>query len=151
MPWGGIELVLVKSRVIAYLLKHLVVWLGCVHMICGPQGALQAVAWLSMLVTYSVETGLPRAVVDTFSGAKPCPMCRVIEKTDFGGERHDDPLRPDSRSGTPSPSHDWQTAGIARLDAPEGLPLDCGRVIRADGPPHENRRHRPPTPPPRAA
>jgi len=32
-----------------------------------------------MLVSYAQESSLGKAVRDTFSGAKPCPMCRAIE------------------------------------------------------------------------
>lgn len=60
-------------------LKHLMVLLGCVHMTCGPQGALQAVAWISMLANYSLENGVAQGVVDTFSGERPCAMCMKID------------------------------------------------------------------------
>ncbi len=53
--------------------------LGCVHLIGGPYAVIQVYAWATMLVNYSQETTISEAVVDTFSGEKPCPLCEKIE------------------------------------------------------------------------
>ncbi|MFT3992080.1 MAG: hypothetical protein QM680_11780 [Luteolibacter sp.] len=40
---------------------------------------MQAVAWATMLVDYSKEDGFLQGARDTFSGEKPCDMCRKIQ------------------------------------------------------------------------
>lgn len=60
------------------LLRYLLVSLGCLHLTGGPLALLQVYAWGGMLISYSQKTGLRQAVQDTFSGEKPCPMCRRI-------------------------------------------------------------------------
>lgn len=39
---------------------------------------MQTVAWTTMVVERSGEMGLPEAVESTFSGEKPCGMCKAI-------------------------------------------------------------------------
>jgi hypothetical protein len=39
---------------------------------------LQTVAWTSMLVSYSRNASFAEAVVKTFDGKHPCPMCLMI-------------------------------------------------------------------------
>lgn len=46
----------------------------------GPYGLLQAYAWAGMLVKYSKTNGVAQAVVDTFSGERPCELCCHIAK-----------------------------------------------------------------------
>ena len=41
---------------------------------------LQAVAWAGMIVNYSQEAPLGEAVVKTFDGQHPCPLCKQIAK-----------------------------------------------------------------------
>jgi len=41
--------------------------------------ALQSVAWASMLVKYSQQVSLPKAVAETFDGAHPCDLCKHIQ------------------------------------------------------------------------
>ena len=60
------------------LLRHLFVLLGCLHLIGGPNAILQVYAWANMLVSYSQESTLSQAVTDTFSGEKPCCLCKKI-------------------------------------------------------------------------
>lgn len=46
----------------------------------GHWGALQAVAWAGMLVTYTQENGsLLSGVKKTFDGEHPCTMCQSIK------------------------------------------------------------------------
>lgn len=47
-------------------------------MLGGPHSLLQVYAWSNMLVSYSQESSLSQAVVDTFSGEKPCKLCKHI-------------------------------------------------------------------------
>ena len=60
------------------LLRHLFVFLGCLHLIGGPNAILQVYAWTSMLISYSQESSLTQALRDTFSGEKPCCLCKKI-------------------------------------------------------------------------
>ncbi len=47
-------------------------------MIGGPYSLLQVWAWGKMLVSYSQNDGLVQGAKDTFSGEKPCELCRKI-------------------------------------------------------------------------
>lgn len=105
------------------VLKHLMVVLGCVHMTCGPQGALQAVAWISMLANYSLENGMAQGVVDTFSGERPCEMCLKIADTDFGGAGSSDAPAPKRSGFTLNLPQEWQAARRMDLTAPDGHAL----------------------------
>jgi hypothetical protein len=49
-------------------------------MVGGPYSVVQLYAWANMLVTYSQETSISEAVVDTFSGEKPCHLCDKISE-----------------------------------------------------------------------
>jgi len=46
----------------------------------GHWAVLQTVAWAQMLRDYSQESGFAAAVTQTFSGERPCTMCKSIEK-----------------------------------------------------------------------
>ncbi len=46
----------------------------------GPLALLQVVAWTGMLWNYSRDQGIAVAVVDTFSGEKPCDLCLTIQE-----------------------------------------------------------------------
>ncbi len=57
-----------------------VLWLVlCTVLLLGPQVVLQVTAWSYMLVSYTQESTLESAVVDTFSGQRPCGLCQMIE------------------------------------------------------------------------
>lgn len=49
----------------------------------------QAVAWSSMLVSYSRDRSLGDAVAMTFDGEHPCPMCVAIENAQVETAGHD--------------------------------------------------------------
>ena len=66
------------SALLKNYIRYLLVSLGCLHLIGGPLALFQMYAWGGMLISYSQKTGLRQAVRDTFSGEKPCPMCRRI-------------------------------------------------------------------------
>lgn len=133
-------------------LKHLMVLLGCVHMTCGPQGALQAVAWVSMLANYSLENGVAQGVVDTFSGERPCAMCLKIADTDFGGDGSPEAPSSERRVFSQSLPQEWQSARAMHLAQPTGRALEV-RVGRAAASMDVDSRvpAGPDTPPPRLA
>jgi hypothetical protein len=41
---------------------------------------LQSIAWMGMLVTYSQQLPLAEAMVKTFDGNHPCPLCKEIAR-----------------------------------------------------------------------
>jgi hypothetical protein len=60
------------------LFKSLVAFAACLYLGGSHLAVLQIVAWTGMLVTYSADEGLATGLKDTFSGEKPCPMCKAI-------------------------------------------------------------------------
>jgi hypothetical protein len=42
--------------------------------------ALQSLAWTTMVIDYSKNAPLCRAIAQTFDGAHPCSLCRVVSK-----------------------------------------------------------------------
>ena len=99
-----------------------------------------------MLVSYSQDSSLSDAVSDTFSGRKPCSLCKGIasaKKSESGGERDRAPLAPATK---PFPDL-FPPASIALKD-PLSSPLPCPAFAppgELASPPASG----PPTPPPR--
>ncbi len=40
---------------------------------------LQSVAWLNMIVCFSKEEGFQKALATTFSGKRPCKLCKFVD------------------------------------------------------------------------
>jgi hypothetical protein len=57
--------------------------------LCGHWVALQSIAWVGMLITYSHSGSVATAVVDTFDGNHPCPLCNAIHKAEQSGKKQD--------------------------------------------------------------
>ena len=78
------------------LIRHLFLLSGCLHLVGGPHSLVQVYAWANMILEYSQDSSLSQAVTDTFSGEKPCEMCKTIaaakEKERDGGK--ETPLAP---------------------------------------------------------
>lgn len=55
--------------------------------------ALQGAAWAGMLAARVQRTSWAEAVASTFSGTKPCRMCRVVERGSAADPRPVPPLR----------------------------------------------------------
>jgi hypothetical protein len=55
-----------------------------VFALCGSLGfhwgLLQSVAWVGMMVNYSCQGSLKEAVVKTFDGKHPCPLCKLVRE-----------------------------------------------------------------------
>jgi hypothetical protein len=51
--------------------------------------ALQSVAWVGMLISYSHSGSLASAIEKTFDGRHPCPLCNAIRKGEQGGKKQD--------------------------------------------------------------
>ena len=53
---------------------------------------LQTVAWTGMLVRYTRDNGLSRAISMTFDGRHPCALCKVVQKGQAEDQQPDRPL-----------------------------------------------------------
>jgi hypothetical protein len=51
--------------------------------------ALQSIAWAGMLLNYSRSESVASAIVKTFDGRHPCPLCKAIGKGEQGGKKQD--------------------------------------------------------------
>lgn len=80
-----------KKAIRALLVAALMVSIG------AHWALLQSAAWVGMAVTYTVESGsLVNGLSDTFSGERPCPLCKVVAKG-YEAEK-------ESREGQPAPT-----------------------------------------------
>lgn len=64
----------------------------------GHWAVLQAVAWTQMIRDYSQESGLVSGVTQTFSGERPCKMCKNIEKSRQQEEKAPATLKVDKKA-----------------------------------------------------
>lgn len=95
---------------------------------------LQTVAWTGMLIAYSRDGSFKQAVVKTFDGKHPCPLCRAIEQ----GRAEE--KTPDKQPSNPVSKLDcglvWQAIRFDFKCARERIPtLDAAAPVRADEPP----------------
>lgn len=60
------------------LLTKLLLLPLCAVLLTGPLAVLQIGAWGWMLASYSQESSFSQAVEETFSGERPCGMCKLI-------------------------------------------------------------------------
>jgi hypothetical protein len=51
-------------------------------LLVGPLALLQIGAWAWMLVNYTQESSIQTAVSETFSGDRPCGLCKIISTVD---------------------------------------------------------------------
>jgi hypothetical protein len=51
--------------------------------------ALQSIAWAGMLLNYSRSGSVASAIVKTFDGKHPCPLCQAISKGEQGGKKQE--------------------------------------------------------------
>ncbi len=66
------------ARPLKKVLCNLFVMCGCLQLVGGPYSLMQVYAWTNMIFDYSKETSFSQAVTDTFSGEKPCCLCKKI-------------------------------------------------------------------------
>ncbi len=64
----------------------------------GHWAILQTVAWTQMIRDYSKESGLIAGVAQTFSGERPCGMCKHIEKSRQQEEKAPASLKVDKKA-----------------------------------------------------
>ena len=60
-------------------LGNLAVVIGLALTLASPWGVLKSIAWASMLVDFSRQENLARAVSMTFDGQHPCGLCKAID------------------------------------------------------------------------
>lgn len=69
--------------------------LAALHLLAGPLGVLQLVAWSQMIKDYSQEKGLVAGVMKTFDGKHPCQLCKKISASQQ--EEQKKPVLPESK------------------------------------------------------
>ena len=99
--------------------------------------ALQSLAWTTMVIDYSKHAPLCQAIVQTFDGAHPCSLCRVVSKGKNSEKKQD--------LQSSAPKIDMICAPLAnRIERPfvpfEYAMRDCFSLEQG---------HSPPVPPPR--
>lgn len=125
---------------------HLLCFLACFCMIGGHWAVLQGVAWAGMLRDYSARYGFKEAAVLTFSGEKPCALCRSISE----GRENEQKQQDAPAQGTAKV--DKSIDALVTAANPSLTPM---RQADLDWPPFLSRSatlsNRPLSPPPRAA
>lgn len=91
----------------------------CLFLTGGHYGMLQCVAWAGMLWSYSEEGGLLQGAQDTFSGDKPCSLCKVLAEAKQGEPDSPEPLL----SFSLGKLKDLQCPAMSRLKSPLGVDL----------------------------
>jgi hypothetical protein len=105
---------------------------------------LQTLAWGRMMWDFSERDPLGTAIVKTFSGQHPCPLCLKIRQGWHQEQQREQKLPCLRMEKMPEPFWEWQS--VAAPPAPTGI---------RDAPPfvpyfHSDFIDSPPTPPPRA-
>jgi RNA polymerase subunit RPABC4/transcription elongation factor Spt4 len=104
------------------LFQSLLFLVAALHLIAGPLGVMQVVAWSKMIKDYSQEKGLLTGVMETFDGDHPCKMCKKISTSKQDEQKN--PLIPQSKLDMTSkwfgmiptmdlPSSNWRDAALA--------------------------------------
>lgn len=75
-------------------LRYLFVLFACLQLAGGPYSLMQAYAWMNMIFDYSKESSFSQAVTDTFSGEKPCCLCKKIKAAEADDNKQKTPLSP---------------------------------------------------------
>lgn len=115
----------------------------------GPLVLLQLIAWAGMLVSYTAEDGLVRGMKDTFSGERPCALCKHIEAAESEESAPALPSRDDQRRLAESLGQCFRDPEPVQVPAAfrgEGRP---GLSRRAESRMPGRGRPSPETPPPR--
>ena len=120
-------------------LAKLIVVFAAVQILGGHWLALQSVAWIGMLASYSHGQTLVVAIEKTFDGAHPCGLCKVV------------------KTGRTEEQKQQVVKMIVKLDAVLGAVIQMPEPHRAEWryfdsvPDMAARSLAPPTPPPQVA
>ncbi|CAN5802432.1 hypothetical protein BH11VER1_BH11VER1_02730 [soil metagenome] len=119
--------------------------LAALHLLAGPLGVLQLVAWSQMIKDYSQEKGLVAGVMATFDGKHPCKMCQKISASEQQEEKK--PVLPESKIDLVSK---W-LGMLPTMELPTLNWRDAVMVVRFAAPvsSHSQWGSTPPVPPPR--
>lgn len=108
----------------------------------GPYALVQAYAWANMIVGYTKESGLSRAVADTFSGERPCCLCKRIaaaKAVDSESGRQDAPVAPVASKSSehlfPPAAITIRDPDVAEFSPPGFLCAGCPFSELSSGPP----------------
>ncbi len=105
---------------------------------------LQSAAWVGMAVAYTVDRGsLVEGLSDTFSGERPCPLCKAVAN---GLAADQDP----GEAPAPPAKHKELILGLVAVPQfvfPPAPPSAWSTISRTA----QRLAQRPPTPPPQAA
>lgn len=107
----------------------------------GPWVLLQGFAWARMIVVFSQESGLRTAIVQTFSGRRPCALCHAAQR----GQHEEGRKAPGLKLEL---NLEWAPAAENALELDPPL-LESGRILHSGS--HAQRTDPPPKPPPRPA
>ncbi len=127
------------------LLHTIFAILGCLHLLGGPYSIVQIYAWSNMLVSYSKGSSISEAVTDTFSGEKPCHLCKKI--TEAKSSTPKKKQNPEPLTAPEKLTQHLFPPSIASLKNPSHTPLPSPNFL----PPHISLSSPPlppPTPPP---
>jgi len=97
-----------------------------------------------MIASYSQESSLSKAVTDTFSGEKPCSLCKKIQALESRGKKDSEP----PATVTVKLYHDLFPPSSASLKDPFHSPFPCP-AFAALADPVSMPASGPPAPPPR--
>lgn len=104
---------------------------------------LQSTAWVGMALAYTVDRGsLIEGLSDTFSGERPCPLCKAVAN---GLAAEQDP----GNAPAPPAKHKELILGLVAVPQfvfPPVPPSAWSTISRTA----QRLAHRPPTPPPQA-
>lgn len=130
------------TRRLKPLLRYLFVVFGCLYLAGGPYSLMQAYAWVNMIIDYSKETGLSQAVTDTFSGEKPCCLCKKIAAAKASESQKNQQNTPLSPLGSKPFEHLFPPSSVmirdpkhADFSPPGFLPIDNPISPLASSPP----------------
>jgi hypothetical protein len=118
--------------------RHLLLALLAITITAGPWGAMQSFAWATMLLNNLRTHSMSEAMLQTFDGNHPCPICKAIAASKKSN-KDDESLAQQTRFEFPP------SATIVMTIAPERFE----RVIISRQF-VQTLSHRPDVPPPRA-
>src|SRR6266536_2834431 len=120
--------------------SRLLRWLAVVTLtfvLGGHWAFLQSVAWVTMVAGYSQSEPLKEALVKTFDGKHPCPICKFVATGKKSEQKHE-------TQKLLTKLDFFLSSSAVRLLPPARVPLPFARIRSADA-----CRESPPTPPPR--
>ena len=103
----------------------------------GHWAILQSVAWMTMVAGYSQTDPLKNALVKTFDGKHPCPICKFVAKGKKSEQKHETQKLLTKLDFILTPTR-------VTIYPPPPAPRQFSPAVFA-----ESRNETPPTPPPR--